>query len=445
MILVDDMALSDLANMPQTKALLGDAGTTFTRTLSPYPLCCPARATILTGQYAHNHKVMGNSRPLGGFPAFRDRHALPVWLKSAGYRTIMVGKYLNLYVKRPSYVPRGWSYWAGLNHRVYDYMRTRMNVNGTDREINQFQTDYMASMVANRIRVATPRKQPFFLWASFVTPHNGVPRTDNDTIDVDAPYVEPEYQNTFAGVPQPRGASFNEWDMSDKPARFQGLEPVDPAYATEVWQQRQEALQSADDAVARIVAQLRASGELKNTIIAFTSDNGYLIGQHRRVGKTVAYEESVRVPLLVRGPGFPAGRVVRQQTSLADLAPTFLSAAKARADVVVDGLPLQRLAANPNTMARRSILVEAAPTAGQIRLGAPMDAYNRMYVGVRTARDDILIWWADGAREYYDMRTDPYQVNNRYDDPAVQDRVAKLKVLLREMRNCRGRDCRVTR
>ena len=442
MILVDDMALSDLANMPNVKALLGDGGTTFDRAISPYPLCCPARATILTGRYSHNHGVQGNLLPLGGFPRFNDKHALPVWLQNSGYRTMMVGKYLNLYDTRPRYVPPGWDSWGGLARRVYNYLDWKVNRNGrVSAPANRYQTTALTNMAVGRIRSAAPKLKPFFLWASYMAPHTGSPHEADDVVRF-SPYVEPRFQGSFDGVRPERGPSFNEDDVSDKPANLRDNPPVDVQEMNDHWQQRQEALMSVDEGVGKIVSQLRASRELARTVIAFTSDNGFLLGEHRLLGKVLPYEESIRVPLLIRGPGFPAGLHVQQQASLADLVPTFLKTARGRATRSVDGAALQNLAANPRIWAGRPIVVEASPAPRELAAGAPMDRRNRSYVGIRTAANQLYVRYATGEREYYDMRTDPWQVRNLYGTPSAQAEIDRLDRLLKRYQNCSGVSCR---
>jgi arylsulfatase A-like enzyme len=280
--------------------------------------------------------------------------------------------------------------------------------------------------------------RPFFIWFTPNNPH-GEPHPPGY---VRNPRPAPRHQGIYQFEPLPAKASFDEADVSDKPANLRDNPPVDVQEMNDHWQQRQEALMSVDEGVGRIVSQLRSSQVLGRTVIAFTSDNGFLLGEHRVLGKVLPYEESIRVPLLIRGPGFPAGLRVRQQASLADLVPTFLKTARGRATRPVDGAALQNLAANPRIWAGRPIVVEASPAPRELSAGAPMDRRNRSYVGIRTAANQLYVRYATGEREYYDMRTDPWQVRNLYGVPSAQAEIDRLDRLLTRYQNCRGVSCR---
>ena len=175
--MTDDEALDDMWVMPKTRQLIGSGGATFDRAFSNYPLCCPARATVLTGQYAHNHGVMGNEAPWGGYTKYVDeRDSLPVWLHAAGYRTAMLGKYLTGYPLKghDTYVPPGWDDWRVPVDGTYNYEYRTVNVNGRLRKYHEYQAGYLADQADEVISQQAPGK-PFFLWASFLAPHAGDP------------------------------------------------------------------------------------------------------------------------------------------------------------------------------------------------------------------------------------------------------------------------------
>jgi N-acetylglucosamine-6-sulfatase len=439
-VLADDMSLDQLPYLDKVNALIKDRGVTFDRAYSPYSLCCPARATILSGQYPHNHGVMSNDPPLGGITAFHDKETLPVWLHRAGYNTVLIGKYLNHYNLVAKYRPPGWTSWNAtineLQYRVWD-----QNRNGRRVHFHRYATHVIAAETRSAISNFAQRKAPFFLYVSFIAPHAGDPADPDDPPGWSTPNVSDGYRDALATTIPPEPASFNEDDMSDKPAYLRSRPKVSRDAAVEVWQQRTEAMLSVDDAVGSIVTRLRDVGELSSTIVVFASDNGYLVGQHRWRSKAVPYEEATHIPLLIRGPGFPAGHVTRQLVSLVDIAPTFLRAARARATRPMDGAPLQQLAADPQFLARRGVVLEAG-TAELVPDTAPVDRRHRYYWGIRAPSDKVLVRYATGEREYYDLIADPAELTNTADDPASAAAVSRLSRWLRAIKNCAGLDCR---
>jgi arylsulfatase A-like enzyme len=435
-VMTDDQALDTMRAMPRTRRLLGGSGVTFEAAVASFPLCCPSRATFLTGRYAHNHGVLDNSAPKGGIGRLDQEETLPVWLRRAGYRTAFVGKYLNGYGKDehggPKYVPPGWDEWYGMTSKTktapFDY---ELNVNGElqrfgDAE-DDYKTDVLARLSRDFVRRAAQRKEPFFLWVATSAPHVGdaLPGSDRN------PLPAPRHHGAFEGARAPRGPAFNEADVRDKPAnvrserRLRGkrLRRIDDTYVSQL-----EALLAVDDLVAELVRELRRAGALRNTIVVFTSDNGYLRGQHRiDSGKSRPYEEAILVPLLVRGPGFPKGVTTKNPVVNADLAATFLAAARARPDEPVDGVPLTR-ALRP-AGAKRAVLIEV------------FERKADQFQGLRTARYTYVE--RDGDRdELYDLREDPAQLRNVIDDPRYARVREELARRLAQLRDCRGKDCR---
>jgi N-acetylglucosamine-6-sulfatase len=447
LILVDDMAERDLTSMPTVQALLGDEGTTFANSFTPFSLCCPDRTSILTGQYAHNHGVLGNGThkwPLGGFKGFdTDDNTLATWLDRAGYQTAFVGKYLNRYgtADAPARVPPGWDDWhatKGVNYHV-----ARMYDNGVASvHRGVYVTDYVTDVSDRIIARWMPRSGPLFLWTSYIAPHDGRPHDPDDCTRFNGrglatPSPAPQDRDTFAGVPLGDDPSINEQHVADKPEAIRSLPRFRPemlACLTELNQQRLESLQSVDRGVADIVDAVAATGELDNTVFVFTSDNGYLIGEHRVLqGKVLPYEPSIRVPLIIRGPGFPAGAVRSQLTASIDLAPTFVALADAAAKRTMDGLSLLPIAQSPTADAGRDIVIEAGPTT----VDGPMT-----FTGLRTTRYKY-VEYATGERELYDLQTDPYELDNLADDPAMDHIEQTLAQELAEVRDCSGSACDV--
>ena len=436
----DDQTMNDLASMPHVRALIADHGVSFTNSFVSLSQCCPSRATFLTGQYAHNHGVLTTQPPFGGFPAFHDRQSLPVWLQQAGYRTALVGKYFNKYGRPdPTYVPPGWSDWHGLEGgSVYHYEGFQINDNGHVRTYpGQYQSDVLEALDQRFIRTSATGHKPFFLWATFVAPHIGTPRGD-----LFAPPKLHEavplsfFANPFLGIDMPRTPAFNEADVRDKPRDIRRRPLIGPAEETElqqVWARRQEALQSVDEDVVRLLRTLRATHTLRNTLVIFTSDNGYLVGEHRVLdGKVLPYEPSIRVPLLMRGPGIPQDVSRSQLVFNGDLAPTIVAATGAHAAWPMDGESLLPIARD-DVRSRRAILLEGPPHG---------DKHGALeFAGVRT-RHAVYVRYHDGETELYNLRRDPYELRNLAGRPADRALQSRLARRLDRLRWCSGPACR---
>jgi N-acetylglucosamine-6-sulfatase len=431
--MTDDQNVSSLEVMPNVRALLTQQGVTYTNNFVSYPLCCPSRATYLTGQYPHNHDVMGNTAPDGGYYKLRGNETLPVWMRRAGYQTAHIGKYLNGYGTRdPLEIPPGWGEWYGsIDPTTYRMWGYTLNENGVLRTYGQedvenpalYQTDvYRAKAVDYINRKAAGG--PFFLSVATLAPHTeGGWASQNGNRN---PRPAPRHRGAFADRALPQPPSFDEPDVSDKPAHIRALPRIDAtaeAVITRTYRSRLESLLAVDEAVAAIVEALRANGELANTLIIFTSDNGWLQGEHRiRQGKVHPYEESIRVPLILRGPGLVANTQRPRQVSNIDLAPTVLAAGAATPGIVVDG---------------RSLLETGGPARPVLIETGPRPDGSRWYAAVRVARY-LYVEHSTGERELYDLQLDPYQRQSRHNDPAYQEVRASLAVDLDRLMACAG-------
>ena len=439
LISTDDQTLDELRWMPQTRRLLGGAGATFTNFLAPHPLCCPSRAQILTGQYAQNNGVRDNGGRHGGVRAFAEaeQEALPVWMANAGYRTGFLGKYLNGYTTDRG-VPPGWEEWDATVAGIFDYYGFTQ-FDGTDTSTPAgHQTDYLAARSAQFIDEASTDDRPFFLWASYSAPH-GTCIGDTEGRCAAPPIPAKRDAERYAGVAAPfRGSpGVRETDLDDKPGFVTEAGPADPREMQTLFTQRIRSLAAVDDAVATTVAALRHTGELDDTLVVFVSDNGYLFGEHSYVGKIVPYEESLRVPLLVRGPGVPAG-VVRDQVALmTDLAPTFAAVADADPLRPVDGTDLLPWARHDAGQPERTVLLQAGWR------GADPERKLWLYRGVRTDRYTYVRWRTDDLVELYDRSTDPDELDNVGDDPRYAAVVDELAHRTRKLGRCSGPSCRV--
>ncbi|MGH3327642.1 MAG: sulfatase family protein [Streptomycetales bacterium] len=443
LIETDDQTVESLRVMDNVRRLLVRRGTTFTNSYVSWPLCCPSRATVLTGQHAHNHGVIGNSAPRGGYYKLDSTNTLPVWLRRAGYRTAHLCKYLNQYgTRNPREVPRGWSEWRGsVDPTTYNYLDFTLNENGRLRRYRgRYQTDVYAKKAAAMVRRGASGKRPFFTWVAFTAPHTGRPHEPGDP-RMSTPAVADRHRNAFARRPVPRDRAFNEANVSDKPRHIRRLPHIGEgtrAAIQESYRQRLEALLAVDEAVARILRALRETGEARNTIVAFTSDNGFFHGEHRvSRGKNLLYEPSARVPLILRGPGIPDGVTRTQPISNIDLAPTFVQAARARPGRVPDGRSLLPLAQNPHAGQGRPVLLE----------GFSVNRYRlSRYAAVRTPRYFYAEYHYQNGKprgaELYDMRRDPHQLRSRHADQAYAAIRARLAGQLRGLRECEGAACR---
>lgn len=439
LVMTDDQDEATMPIMDAVRRQIGRRGTSFENAFATFPLCCPSRASVLTGQYSHNHGVISNTGPNGGFKGFNDRGSLPIALRRDGYRTGFVGKYLNGYSTGPErpIIPRGWdewySPWGNRAVKMFDY---DLNENGRVRsyghQARDYQTDVFADKATSFIRRGAEKRKPFFLalWT-------GAPHTENRT-GAD-PRPAPRHEGAFRGLPLSKPPSFNERDVSDKPAPVRNIDRLDRTTIRKLTQanrDRRASLLAVDDAVRSVVTRLRRSGELDDTLIIYTTDNGFLLGLHRMRGKFELYEESAGVPLLMRGPGMPAGAVRRQMVGNIDLAPTILDLVGATPRRTPDGISLLPLARSGDARRDRDILLENTATAA-----------------VRTP-DYMYAKHENGDEELYDLRSDPFQLESLHvggppfrdlgpdQQTEIEATQRRLAERLRELRDCAGRTCR---
>ena len=472
----DDMRWDDLRWMPNVRRLVAAKGLSFENSFAPYPLCCPSRASFLTGRYAHNHHVYSHAEPFG-FASFDDRRTIATMLQDAGYRTALVGKYLNGYGEQPlrpsgdsslNYVPPGWNqWWAGSDHEwgaagpfrggTYHYLDLVQNVNGRIvGSPGRYSTDVLAEQTRSLVDRFGRTKDPWFIWWNPVAPHHGSPVEADDpraSLRSDGSYTRwvtparPEWvKGRFdaeithgSGTPASGSA---EKDVSDKPRYLRKqteLTAEERAAETEVTRQRAESLFVLDIQVGRTISRLSRSGQLANTVIVFTSDNGYYLGEHRkRQGKINLHEPSLRVPLLMVGPGVPRGRRYDPVTTV-DLAPTLAAYAGLRMPRA-DGLDLTSLITDGDVGWNRPVVTEGMMPEGlyaeRHRMG-PSPLNTR---GLRLGRWKITRY-ATGETELYDLASDPLELRNLSRVPRYAETLAELRDLLARYRSCAAREC----
>jgi N-acetylglucosamine-6-sulfatase len=480
-ILADDLDYASAQKMPTLRSLLIEGGTSFDKAFVSLPQCCPSRATILTGLFAHNHKVTGNNPPEGGWEKFfsegHEEHTIATRLQEDGYRTALFGKYLNGYpedgAEDPTYVPPGWDEWYG-KQRGQKLYKHDINENGEvvsyGKKTEDFYTDVLSGQATDFVRRVAPEDRPFFAFVAPTAPHE--PATPAE-----------RHKGAFADEKAPRSPSFDEEDVSDKPSPVKKAERISEERASDIddyYRQRLESMLAVDEMVASLIGELEDAGELDNTFIVFTSDNGFQLGEHLiRFKKGYPYEESTRVPLFVRGPGVPAGAKVENLTLNTDFAPTF--ADLTGASFSADGRSLAPLVRGEDPPSWRSaILLDALPALPLVSkstssedgeedgggkeesegdgggtdkekenckkessikcraMGTPSPFLK--YKAVRTETHKY-VEYETGEKELYDLEADPYELDSIHEsaDPSLLE---DLKTKLDALTSCAAEACR---
>ncbi len=434
LIVTDDQRWNTLWAMPEVNRDLVAHGVTFTNAFVTTSLCCPSRASILTGQYSRHTGVYKDAGLHGGAPAFTDTSTLATWLHGAGYQTALVGKYLNNYNLMAHHEPPGWSQWDAIASRFpalhfYDYT---LNQDGHMVRYGNSPSDYVDTVLGKiGLRFIASAQSPFFLEFCPIAPH--------------APAIPaPQDLDRFKHFPLPHGPNFNEADVSDKPwsgiPQFQSLpnQGVMQAY----WDRALASLQQVDRSVGQFVNALRADGQLSNTVFIFTTDNGLLLGEHRMgIVKIWPYEESIRVPLVIAGADVTnPGRRNGDFALNIDLAPTIAQLAGVRPGLPQDGRSLVPLLDDQHPRWRKSFVVE------YLGPGGTGSDYVAPFEGIRTLRYLYVQYgllhlsprgppapYPNGSEELYDLKTDPYELNNLAALPQYQELRRSLAAQLQQL------------
>ncbi len=428
LISTDDQTAYDLEWMPFTRELLGGRGVTFSAGLSPHSLCCPARASMITGQYGQNNGVHHNSGPRGGYKALVDPdNTVGRWLQRAGYRTAMVGKYLNG-MSVSTERPEGWDRWNPFAGTT-DFTTTTF-VNDGDPVVREGYVDDVTNAYARDYVEELSGEQPFFLWVSNYAPHRAQYREHWE----EYAYPAPRHQRLFRDVRLPARdkRSFNEKRVSDQPAQSQRPK-VDVQEMQTRFSTRIESLQAADEGVRDLVATLEATGELDSTYLFFVSDNGYLLGEHRLTHKNYIYREAMEIPFVVRTPQATGARRSRVPVTLTDLAPTIADLAGATPERVVDGVSFAPLLRGETTAWRDTQLIQTGRSA------AARDSWKIR--GVRTSRYTYGRDVTNGFEQLYDRRTSPDEVRNVARKKGYRKVLRELRHRTRALKVCSGQEC----
>jgi arylsulfatase A-like enzyme len=423
--------------MPRTRAELGAVGVEFSSAFMTTPLCCPSRSSILTGSYAHRTGVYKNGGNNGGADDLDDSETIAVWLEDAGYRTSLIGKYLNGYAQlwnlntQPPYVPPGWTEWQGLrNVSFFDWRIVQPDGMG-DYEVFQggnaeedYLTDVMRERAKTFITESVAAGEPFFLYLAFKAPH--------------LPQIPaPRHDGVFEGIPAWRPPSWNEADVSDKPTWVQNQAPQDAVDLDQVRIDQLEMLQAVDEAIGGnpafgivgIMEHLRNLGVADDTIVVYFADNGWYWGEHRLRAKNNPYDEAIRSPMFVRYPKLAPLRRTDDRFALnIDLAPTFAELAGVGVPIAHDGLSLVRVLDGTQPAWRDDFLAEAWPSSHPWAL---VREAQWKYTEIPVAPGS-----PDGAfeRELYDLANDPYELENVAEEPEHATLIAQMAARLRELR-----------
>ncbi len=445
--------------MPKTAKILRDRGMSFVNTFVPSPDCCPARTSLLLGSYPHNTGVFASAGDYGGWSAFsRNGDAsktMAVALQSAGYRTALIGKYLNGYESSTAGLtpPPGWDDWNTLiNDNIYSGYSYTIDNNGVLEQHGTSAADYSTDVLSRKTAAflgsaALDPSKPFFAYVAPTAPHYPLP-------------PPPRYAtNPWSNATTPALPNFYEPDLSDKPTWLQVSASYRDQWKAKLdtdYRNRMGSLMALDDLVANVANALAANGQLANTYLIFSSDNGYELGAHHIAGKLAPYEESIRVPLVIAGPGISPGKD-GHMVVLSDLEPTILQLAGVQPSAPSDMRSLVPLLTGPApTTWRKDMLVERrlanAPNANPANYyiySAMLDMPS--YEALRTQRYLFVEWYEEnelgGKHEYelYDLAADPYELNNLVKTTAgVQQNASTFSALLQRLHAlevCAGTTC----
>jgi arylsulfatase A-like enzyme len=432
-ILTDDLSLNLVQFMPHVLQMQKD-GVTFANYFVTDSLCCPSRSAIFTGRYAHDTGIFKNEGPDGGYLTFRDKGHEQVTfatsLFSAGYRTSMSGKYLNGYVPIEHPAAPGWSFWAvaGNGYGGFNYnLRQDNKLVHYGTTPADYLTDVVSSLGVQFIKQSA--EQPFLIEIATFAPH--------------APYTPaPRDSNAFPGLKAPRTPAYDAAPDASAPQwqrNKRALSAANSAGIDRDFRMRAQSVLAVDAMIGALQTAVAAIGQEKNTYFIFSSDNGYHMGEHRLMpGKMTAYDTDIHVPLVVTGPGVPAGRTVEEIVENIDLCPTFTELAGAIAPPNVDGRSLVPLLhGQPVTDWRTATLVEhhgpardpADPDLPGVRSGNPPS-----YAAIRT-RTDLYVEYETGEREYHDLVADPHDLHNTFSALAMGRQTA-LSAAVKAIQNC---------
>ena len=403
-ILTDDQRYDTMQYMPKTQELIFDQGVTFSNGYVSSPLCGPSRANILTGMHVHNHGIKDNNEKLKHETFVEDLH-------ESGYYTGVVGKYLNSWKgeMRPEY-----NYWASVFRDDARYFDTDFNINGEWHwQYPGYITDVTRDLVLDFVDQASRQFRPFFLLIGLDAPHAPADPAPEDT-------------DKFPDLPPHRPPNFDEEDISDKPNSINWKDPLTDQEIADIEEFRRKqilTLLSVDRAIDAIIQRLKEKDELDNTVIIFLSDNGKHWGEHRLNSKGSQYQESILVPFALRYPPLvPEPYTEDRLVASVDIPPTLYEFAKLPIPEHFAGESIVPMLEG-KTWTRDKIYIECFPSRGHWEL-----IHTGRYKYVETEGEDNIA-------ELYDLKEDPYELENQINNPNYAEIIAELKVALEENRN----------
>lgn len=437
-ILLDDLDVGSVAHMPITQQRIFSRGVTFNQFFATTPLCAPSRATLLTGLYAHNHGVLRNTGESAGYRAFRafGGETVGMALQRAGYRTALIGKFMNGYPASDEADDQwspGWDSWiAGADHAAYEGENYELNENGIVSKYGKSRADYLTDVITQHavsfLTTALP-VQPTFLFFAPYAPHSpSLPARED--------------RGSFAGAKAPRDGSFNERRVKKKPRWVRKSPLLTESRISKIdenYRDRLETLQAADRAIGALLDTVEASGASDSTYVIFLSDNGYFLGEHRQPhGKDAPYDAAALVPLAILGPDLPAGAAVDSVTGNTDIAPTLLDLAGVTPTFEADGRSLLPIIRGDSSAERRYLLLE-----GFGKEVEGHEAGETMTPPFTALRGTGLLYaeYTTQERELYDKRRDPAELENRVTDVS-QELIRRYGVVLADLATCKGATCR---
>lgn len=398
--------------MPNLNADLVPNGITYTNAFVPDPACCPSRASTLTGNYSFTTGVWSNAGRFGGFDAFNARgnadETIATDFEAAGYRTGLIGKYLNGYPEgRYGYVAPGWDTWFALGTGWY-YNYYAADNGAQSRLYGSSPADYSGRVLTNEaieFIQRPPASKPFLLYLAFEGPHATSPRTQPAIPD-------PRDVGRFGLVwPNGQPPSYQERDVTDKPAYIQrSATRWNRSQVDELHVAQENATYSLDRSIGAIWDALP-----DHTYVLFVSDNGFLWGEHHWQGKLVPYNESLRVPMVLayKGPtpSIPAGTTDTRLALNVDYLPTLESLAG------VSPVP-------GHTVEGQDLLTQ---TRTAFPIGMESGHGNvPTYCGVRSVTA-AYVRYTTGEEELYDEVNDPFELANQVDNPDFASQLAELR------------------
>ncbi|KAF7587871.1 hypothetical protein BBP40_006640 [Aspergillus hancockii] len=479
-ILVDDqdLQMDSLSYTPHTNQYIRDQGIFYKNHFVTTALCCPSRVSLWTGKQAHNTNVTEIYPPYGGYPKFvsegHNENWLPLWLQSAGYNTYYTGKLFNAHTVDNYNTPFAKGFNTSdftLDPYTYQYLNP---VYQRDRAppvsyAGQHTIDVLRKKALGLLddAVDESEERPFFLTIAPIAPHsnfNMENESDITTFRFSAPIPLDRHKDLFPDAKVPRTENFNP----DQPSGVnwirnlaqQDKESIDAN--DEFYRARLRALQGVDEIVEEVVQRLDSAGVLENTYIFYTSDNGYHIGHHRmHPGKECGFEEDIRVPMFIRGPGIPAGEVVDDITTHIDLVPTIFELAGLELKEEFDGVSVPLGEGIKGRRRHEHVNVEYWGKAGfegersREANGGPIAFRNNTYKALRVIGEGYNLYysvWCTNEHELYDLTTDPYELNNLHPSVTrgqeqtllgypIEKVISRLDALLLVLKSCKGSTC----